>query len=260
MISNHLRSESRFRTPRLLEEYGIKRAINVVISGGADTPPFGVLEADSAQEGRFEEADLAFMQGFANLLGVAIDRHRADQVSRQAEERQRLLTHELEHRIKNTLAQVQAIVSQTLRGASSTSAADEAISSRLVTLGRAHDILTQANWAAAPIRTVVEGALAPHDPGNRIRVEGPNLRLDAPMALSLSLALHELATNAAKYGALSSRTGQVHVTWEVVNQGTARNLRFRWEECGGPPVAEPTRKGFGSRLIERSLGARPVHR
>jgi PAS domain S-box-containing protein len=174
---------------------------------------------------------------------------------RQAEERQRLLTRELEHRIKNTLAMVQAIVSQTLRGAPSTRAANVAISSRLVTLGRAHDILTQAHWAAAPIRTVVDGALAPHDPGNRIQVAGPELNLDAQSALSLALTLHELATNAAKYGALSNQLGQVDVTWEVVEQEAARILRLRWEEKGGPPVTEPMRKGFGSRLIERSLAA-----
>jgi PAS domain S-box-containing protein len=174
---------------------------------------------------------------------------------RQAEERQRLLTHELEHRIKNTLAMVQAIVSQTLRGAPSTRAANLAISSRLVTLGRAHDILTQANWAAAQLRTVVEGALAPHDPGNRIRIAGPDLHLAAQAALSLALTLHELATNAAKYGALSNQMGQVDVTWEVVEQEARRILRLRWEEKGGPPVMEPMRKGFGSRLIERSLGS-----
>jgi PAS domain S-box-containing protein len=174
---------------------------------------------------------------------------------RQAEERQRLLTHELEHRIKNTLAMVQAIVSQTLRGAPSTRAANVAISSRLVTLGRAHDILTQAHWAAAQIRTVVEGALAPHDPGNRIRIAGPDLHLAAQAALSLALTLHELATNAAKYGALSNQMGQVDVTWEVVEQEARRILRLRWEETGGPPVMEPMRKGFGSRLIERSLSS-----
>ena len=174
---------------------------------------------------------------------------------RQAEERQRLLTHELEHRIKNTLAMVQAIVSQTLRGAPTTRAANVAISSRLVTLGRAHDILTQANWAGAPIRSVVEGALAPHDPGNRVRLAGQDLHLEAQAALSLALTLHELATNAVKYGALSNQKGQVDVTWEVVEQEAGRTLRLRWEEKDGPPVVEPMRKGFGSRLIERSLGA-----
>jgi PAS domain S-box-containing protein len=173
---------------------------------------------------------------------------------RQAEERQRLLTHELEHRIKNTLAMVQAIVSQTLRGASSTRAADAAISSRLITLGRAHDILTQANWAAASIRAVVEGALAPHDPGSRIMVFGPDLCLGARPALSLALALHELATNAAKYGALSNQAGKVDLTWKVLDQEAGKVLYLRWEERGGPPVIPPTAQGFGSRVIQRSLG------
>jgi two-component sensor histidine kinase len=99
------------------------------------------------------------------------------------------------------------------------------------------------------------GALAPHDSGNRIQIAGPGLNLHAQSALSLALTLHELATNAAKYGALSNPTGQVEVTWDVREQEAGRILRLRWEEKGGPPVTEPTRKGFGSRLIERSLGA-----
>ena len=176
---------------------------------------------------------------------------------KQAEERQVLLTGELQHRIKNTLAMVQAIAGQTLRDTDDIAAAREAFTARLITLGRAHDILTQASWTEAPIAEVVEGALAVHRPADpdRIRVDGPPVRLDAQQALSLALALHELATNATKYGALSNATGTVRVAWAIEGQpGGERPFRLTWREAGGPPVAPPTRTGFGSRLIRRSLG------
>lgn len=175
-----------------------------------------------------------------------------------AEEHQRLLTSELQHRVKNTLAMVQAIASQTLRGATDIDEAREAFTARLISLGRAHDILTQSSWTAAPIADVVEGALAVHrqaDP-SRIRINGPNVLMSAKAALALALALHELATNAAKYGALSNESGVVDLRWLLVHE--AEELRFclSWSEQGGPPVlAQPTRRGFGSRLLERSFAA-----
>lgn len=177
---------------------------------------------------------------------------------KRAEEHQRLLTAELQHRVKNTLAMVQAIASQTLRGATDLDEAREAFAARLISLGRAHDILTQASWTAAPIADVVEGALSVHrqtDP-SRIRVTGPNVLLGAKPALSLALALHELATNAAKYGALSSEGGAVDLRWHVVHEGEQPRFCLTWSEQGGPPIlSQPTRRGFGSRLIERSFAS-----
>ncbi|TNC05450.1 PAS domain S-box protein [Methylobacterium terricola] len=177
---------------------------------------------------------------------------------KRAEEHQRLLTGELQHRVKNTLALVQAIASQTLRGARDVDEMREAFASRLISLGRAHDILTQASWTAAPILDVVEGALSVHQPAGpaRIRMSGPNVRLAAKPALSLALALHELATNAFKYGALSNETGLVEVRWHVVHGAGETRFSLTWSEHGGPPLlAPPQRKGFGSRLIERSFAA-----
>ncbi|NGM34284.1 PAS domain-containing protein [Methylobacterium sp. DB0501] len=177
---------------------------------------------------------------------------------KRAEEHQRLLTGELQHRVKNTLALVQAIASQTLRGARDVDEMREAFASRLISLGRAHDILTQASWTAAPILDVVEGALSVHQPAGpvRIRMSGPNVRLAAKPALSLALALHELATNAFKYGALSNETGLVDVRWHVVHGAGETRFSLTWSEQGGPPIlTPPQRKGFGSRLIERSFAA-----
>lgn len=165
-----------------------------------------------------------------------------------------LLTRELEHRGKNILAIVQAIVSQSLRGATSTEEANRTIGSRLLTLGRAHDILTKSSWAAAPITEIVSNATNLYrDKAGRIQVSGPNIMLKPKTALALSMALHELCTNAAKYGALSNEAGTVDVRWAVSEPEGSERFEFSWKEAGGPQVRVPSRKGFGSRLIEGAL-------
>ncbi|KQP49026.1 histidine kinase [Methylobacterium sp. Leaf108] len=177
---------------------------------------------------------------------------------KRAEEHQRLLTGELQHRVKNTLALVQAIASQTFRDATDMEASRDAFSARLISLGRAHDILTASSWTQAPIVDVVDGALAVHRGGaaHRIRTGGPNVHLAAKPALSLALALHELATNAAKYGALSNDLGGVDLRWHIAHEEETPRFCLTWSEHGGPPIlAQPTRRGFGSRLIERSFAA-----
>jgi two-component sensor histidine kinase len=172
---------------------------------------------------------------------------------REATERQKILTDELQHRIKNTLAMVGAIANQTMRG-DEVDAARDAFAARLVTLSHAHDILTQTSWLSAPIREIVEGALAPHRTGDRrIQVSGPDLRLNPKQALALALAVNELATNAVKYGALSNNVGTVDIAWSTPSHETIPSFIFKWNESNGPPVVPPTRTGFGSRLIERVL-------
>jgi two-component sensor histidine kinase len=173
----------------------------------------------------------------------------------EAYERQKVLTEELHHRIKNTLAMVGAIANQTMRG-DSIAEARQAFAARLVTLSRAHDILTQTSWLSAPIRDVVEGALAPHRTDqDRIEVSGPELLLQPKQALAIALAVHELATNATKYGSLSNSGGKVTIAWSITTVAGISQFRFAWTESGGPAVVEPepSRTGFGSRLIERVL-------
>jgi two-component sensor histidine kinase/PAS domain-containing protein len=171
------------------------------------------------------------------------------------EARQTLLMQELSHRMKNTLAMVQAVAAQTLRNAGSLEAAGEALAARLLALAQAHDVLLQGSFAAASLVGLVEGAVALHGDGvaGRFRVEGADVTLGPRHGMVLALMLHELGTNAAKYGALSVQTGQVVITWAVTGVGENATLRFRWEEVGGPPVSPPTRTGFGTRLIARSL-------
>ncbi|MFH6786066.1 MULTISPECIES: PAS domain-containing protein [Methylobacterium] len=173
---------------------------------------------------------------------------------KQAEEELRLLNGELAHRLKNVLAVVQSVTRQTLRSATDMRQASEDLSSRLVALGIATDVLTHASWRSADLRDLIEGALGPHgEIGGRIRLAGPALTLQPQVAVALALALHELATNASKYGALSNDAGFVDLRWHVQGEGEGARFRLDWRERGGPPVTAPTRRGFGSTLIERSL-------
>lgn len=175
---------------------------------------------------------------------------------RRAEQRQQLLINELNHRVKNTLATVQSIASQTLRAAGDLANARASFEARLAALSAAHDLLTAQSWHGARLGDVAVSALAPFESVQRPQISrsGPSVWLAAPRALALSLALHELATNAAKYGALSVPDGEVSVQWGVCED----ELVLTWSEHGGPPVAAPQRSGFGTRLLQRGL-AKELH-
>jgi PAS domain S-box-containing protein len=187
------------------------------------------------------------------LYGIRVVRDISER--KKAEEHQHLLINELNHRVKNTLATVQSIASQTLRTAPTPEAAREAIESRLLALSRVHNVLTRESWQGARLHDVIEEVLEPYRVSGQARFEvrGPEIQVSPRFALALSMALHELATNAVKYGALSNGTGQVRLTWLGDRTLKPPRLLLRWQENGGPPVTPPSRKGFGSRLIERSL-------
>ena len=174
---------------------------------------------------------------------------------KSAEAQQTLLMQELAHRMKNTMAMVQAVAAQTMRNAPSLEAAGDALAARLLALAQAHDVLLQGSFARASLTALVAGAVALHGDGvaDRFRVSGPELTLGPRHGLTLGLMLHELGTNAAKYGALSVSGGRVGIAWDVTAAEGGPVLQFRWEESGGPPVHPPTRTGFGTRLIARSL-------
>lgn len=168
---------------------------------------------------------------------------------KEAEQRQRLLALELKHRMKNTVAMIQAIANQTIRGGAEIDAVKEAFTARLNTMASAQDILTQTAWARASLKYLVAESLKGHGDLSRFRIEGPAVELSSKTALAMALALHELATNATKYGALSQDDGRIDVTWSVLEG----EFNFEWRESGGPPVEPPSRRGFGSRMIERAL-------
>ncbi len=167
-----------------------------------------------------------------------------------AEQHQRLLVNELNHRVKNTLAIVQAIAWQSFRAGSAPRLAREAFEGRLAALASAHDILTRQDWDGGSIAQILASAVASHDPGEgRLTASGPTVTLDPKAAVALALAMHELATNAVKYGALSTAEGRVAVTWTVDGD----QLDLAWRETGGPPVRGPVKRGFGTRLLEQGL-------
>ncbi|MEO3432790.1 chemotaxis protein CheB [Inquilinus sp. CAU 1745] len=172
---------------------------------------------------------------------------------RQADKHRKILIDELNHRVKNSLAKVQAIATQTFGDSASLKEARAAFSSRLIALAKAHDLLTHDNWEGADLVNVVKDTIEPHDVGDRFRVGGPHIQLPPSAALAIAMALHELSTNAAKYGALSDDEGHVDISWRLDGRGQDRRLALRWTESGGPPVTPPARQGFGTRLIERAL-------
>jgi two-component sensor histidine kinase len=163
-----------------------------------------------------------------------------------------LLIEELNHRVKNTLAILQLIATQTFRSASR--AEREKFEGRLGALAEAHNLLSNEKWQGSELQDVISRVLQPYllnTPG-RVRMSGSTVPLSPRLAVVLSMIVHEIATNAAKYGALSNDSGTVTLDWEVITENGKPKLRLVWAEAGGPPVTAPVQRGFGSRLIERS--------
>jgi two-component sensor histidine kinase/CheY-like chemotaxis protein len=173
---------------------------------------------------------------------------------KQAEELQRMLLDELNHRVKNTLATIQAIATQSLGRAKSPQDFVASFSGRVQALSRAHDMLTETKMRGAQIGDLVREQVLLGDPDGRVSYSGPALVLDAQSALHVALVLHELATNARKYGALSTPHGRLSVTWDIRRNGEQK-LHVDWRESGGPKVCIPKERGFGSTLIEKTLKA-----
>ncbi len=163
--------------------------------------------------------------------------------------RQTLMLHELNHRVRNTLTTVQSLARQSQR--------DDRLEGRILALSKTHDLLSRDEWGAAALRTVLENELAPFrdEQAHRFSLKGPDLDLPPRYVLALGMTVHELTTNAAKYGALLTENGRVDVTWRVVvGESGARRLALEWRESGGAPVREPGRRGFGTRLITGGVG------
>jgi PAS domain S-box-containing protein len=198
-------------------------------------------------------AEIRFGQNGApsGALGVVMDI--TDR--KVAEERQVFLMRELIHRVRNTLASVRAIAGSTLRNARNLKEAETALSARIAALADVHMLLSNSISQRADLREIVTAIIAPHrSADDRISVDGPSLVLDERDSLALAMALHELATNATKYGALSRPEGRVELAWTLDSlDSSGSRLRMTWREAGGPAVAPPTHRGFGMRLIEQAL-------
>jgi two-component system, chemotaxis family, CheB/CheR fusion protein len=178
------------------------------------------------------------------------------------EARQQLLLQELSHRVRNTLAVVQAIVSQTLRSANASPELQDSIFARLRAVSKSHDLLVNGEWTGADLEAIARDQLEPYldEKPPRVSLQGPPVTLPSEAATPFGLLMHELATDAAKYGALSAPRGKVVVKWEVIDGGRGRHLRLVWSEQNGPPVSPPGKQGFGSQLIEHGLAEARVQR
>ncbi len=189
--------------------------------------------------------------GFLLLVGLGFALRMAAAIAR-GEMLHDLLIEELNHRVKNTLAILQSLATQTFRSASRTERAK--FEGRLGALAEAHNLLSQEKWQGSDLQDLITRVLQPYLLNNpeRVRMFGPKVPLSPRLAVVLSMIVHEIATNATKYGALSNDTGTVALDWEIVEDSSGRQLRLIWTEAGGPPVTAPVQRGFGSRLIERS--------
>jgi PAS domain S-box-containing protein len=184
------------------------------------------------------------------LAGINMD----ISLRKELEERQTLLIHELHHRIKNTLATIQAIARSSMRSATSMDDFRRSFGDRLMSLARSHTLLTDNAWAGADLRELITLEVEPYDDRGRITLDGPVVALPPELAVPIGMGLHELATNAAKHGALSSASGRLSVNWRVLHGEEGRKLVLEWRERDGPPVSPASHEGFGSRLLDRVLG------
>ena len=214
-----------------------------VVSRSGDV--IGGLFFGHDQPGVFTQDAEEIVSGIAAHAAIAIDNARLFATVQEDMRSKELLLNEFQHRMRNTLTMVQALASQTLRNAPKEERST--FEARLHALANAHRLLTEQHWDRALVADLVQRAVAPF-PRDRFRIEGPDAHLSASRSLSLTLALHELATNAVKHGALSNEGGKIAITWELAGG----QVSLRWHEIGGPPVAAPAHKGFGSTLIEQA--------
>ena len=243
VIFDDTRTDPRINRADRLHDIGVRAAVNLPLMDRGRLK--AVLFVNSAEPRTWTEAEITFLGAMFDRTYAAMDHLRL------AAERD-VLAGELAHRMKNILTLAQVVVKQSLRGVAGLDAERGAIDARLRALSAAQDVLTGGRERDADIRSVVATTLAPHLPGgDRVEIAGPSLPLSSQQALGLTLALHELATNAAKHGALSTEAGRVHVGWS--HDGAT--FRFHWTERDGPPVPAPSTEGFGSRILQHTVGA-----
>ena len=199
----------------------------------------------------FSEAEKKLAVNLARQLGFAVERMRVEERHRQAQDRQELLARELQHRTKNIFAVVQAVVSRSCSDKTSVQEAQKAIQDRLHSLAQTHAIVGDGDWQGADLAEVIRAEMSPYK--GRVTLEGPQVHVTSRAAQNFTLAVHELATNAAKYGALSVNHGRVRIRWTIVKEEDDPRFMFRWQEQDGPPVLQPTRRGFGSSVLEKVM-------
>ncbi len=251
VISRDLENENRFETPDVLRRHGVRSMVNVIIVGEDD--PFGVLEVDAQEPRDFSDDDIAFLRNYANLLAAAIERHRKIKELHHSAREQRVLARELGHRVKNLLGLVRALASQTSTQDRTASEFRTAFVDRLQALSTAESLVFESSGEWVDPLTLAKEVLSPYRQDNpeRITIDAASVRLPPRHARMFGLALHELATNAAKHGALGVENGRVHLEWQLEpDEHGHTHLSMTWQERDGPEITQPQRAGFGTKLLK----------
>jgi PAS domain S-box-containing protein len=239
VVVENLATETRFKTAPFVREHGVVSAMTAPISG-RDGRAYGVLGAHTRTRRKFNEYEVSFLTAIANVVAGSIQRLQADQ-------RQELMIRELRHRSGNLFAQLLALFSQTAKTSKNLAELVPKYEARVLAMANAHRLITEGGWKSASLLEVLNILLAPHL--DRITFAGPNVFLEPDPTFGLSLAVHELATNAIKHGSLAQRNGVVEVTWTVDRTDRGLTLVLNWKERDGLPPKRTRRPGFGSRLI-----------
>ena len=249
VVSPNLDAETRFEIPQMLVDHGIRSMVNVIIAG--DDGPFGVLEVDAAEQRDFSDDDIAFLSTYANLLAAAVERTRSHRSLKESNREQKVLVQELAHRVKNMLGVVQSLASQTSADHPAARTFQEAFLGRLKAFARAEDLGFEDGAQTVDLSRLVARSVEPFEEKARSRIlpDGPPVRLPARTGRVLGLVLHELATNATKYGALSVPEGRVDISWSTEPAADANRVRLRWIERDGPAVEASGHQGFGTKLV-----------
>ena len=239
VLVDDLPSETRFVGAPFLHEHGVVSGMTTPIAG-RDGRAYGVLGVHTATRRRFSEYDVSFLVAVANVIAGAIQR-------RQLDQRQEIMIRELRHRSGNLFSQLLALFSQTAKNSRNITDLVPKYEARVLALANAHRLITEGGWKSTSLNELLNTLLAAYV--DRIAFSGPNVFLEADPTFSLSMAIHELATNASKHGSLSLRSGHVDVTWQVTRTERGLTLMLTWSEREGPAPKRQRRSGFGSRLI-----------
>jgi two-component sensor histidine kinase len=245
-VRERCRSNSQFEIDH---ESGLLRAICLPIGRDVGSG----LIALSRRSGFPNDSEQVLLRVAANQAAIAIQRWKSDTERKRAEERQGLLIAELDHRVKNILAQVTAVASSTSQGSRSIDEFLRSLDGRIQSMAIAHSLLSAAGWQSVSLNTLVGNELAPYAAGSNLAISGTDVLLNASETQAVARVLHELATNAAKYGALYNPAGRVSVHWDLKPIGAAANLTLVWRELGGPPVASEQPTGYGTNLIRNLI-------
>jgi two-component sensor histidine kinase len=239
VIVEDLTSETRFSGAPLLHEHGVISGLTTPIAGH-DGRAYGVLGAHTGKQRKFHDYDISFLAAVANVVAGAIQR-------RQLDQRHELMIRELRHRSGNLFSQLLALFSQTAKNSRSVADLVAKYEARVLALANAHRLITEGGWKSTSLNELLETLLAPFL--DRISFSGPNVFLEPDPTFGLSMAVHELATNASKHGSLSEPSGRVDLTWSITRTEQGLTLVLDWKETRGPAPKRFRRSGFGSRLI-----------